>query len=164
MDLKIQINFSHFKVRIFLLGIFSIKSQILIWIHYLTHCGPVTPQGIMDLGQHWHQAITWTNVDLSSVWSIDIHMRAISQEIPQPLVTKSSLKSPRPQWVKTVSLFYQKLIITVGIKLKYDPNISFSIRIFSVVASSPIKQGFICLCLSVHLHASLIFFCHVPII
>ena len=34
-------------------------------------------------------------------------------------------------------------------KLKYDPSMSFSIRIFSVVASSPIKQGFVCVCLSI---------------
>ena len=34
---------------------------------------------------------TWTNVDSSSVKSIDIHMGAISQEIPQPSITKISL-------------------------------------------------------------------------
>ena len=36
------------------------------------------------LGQH--QAITWPNVDLSSVRSSDIHLRASSQEIPQPSI------------------------------------------------------------------------------
>ena len=53
----------------------------------LTLLGPVTPFGDIDLGQHWlrlwlaawwHQAITWTNVDLSSVRSCGIHLRAIS--------------------------------------------------------------------------------------
>ena len=39
-----------------------------------------------------HQAITWTNADLSYVWSIDIHMRAVSQDKPQPLTAKISLK------------------------------------------------------------------------
>ena len=39
-----------------------------------------------------HQAITWTNVDWSSVKSSDIHIRAISQEMPQPSVTKICLK------------------------------------------------------------------------
>ena len=35
-----------------------------------------------------HQAFTWTNVDLSSVMSSDIHhLRTISHAIPQPLVT-----------------------------------------------------------------------------
>ena len=39
-----------------------------------------------------HQAITWTNVDLSSVRSSSIHLRAILQEIPQLPVTEISLK------------------------------------------------------------------------
>ena len=39
-----------------------------------------------------HQAITWTNVDLSSVRSSDIHLRVVSQKIPQPSVTKFSFK------------------------------------------------------------------------
>ena len=34
------------------------------------------------------QAITWTNVDLSPVRSSDIHLRASSQEIPQPSITE----------------------------------------------------------------------------
>ena len=38
------------------------------------------------------QAITWTNVDWSSVKSSDIHIRAISQEMPQPSITKICLK------------------------------------------------------------------------
>ena len=67
----------------------------------LTHCGLVTPYVARDLVQHWlrwwlvawrHQAITWTNVDLSSVMSNGIHLRAILQEIPQSSVTKISLK------------------------------------------------------------------------
>ena len=50
-----------------------------------------------DLGQHWlrqwlvawrHQAITWINVDWSSVTSSGIHIWAISQEMPQLSVTK----------------------------------------------------------------------------
>ena len=45
----------------------------------LTHCGLVMPYGDRDLGQHWrHQAITWTTVDLSSIRSSGIHLRAIS--------------------------------------------------------------------------------------
>ena len=56
------------------------------------------PYGDRDLGQHWlniawrHQAITWTNADWSSVKSNDIHIRAISQEMPQPSITKIYLK------------------------------------------------------------------------
>ena len=40
----------------------------------------------------WHQAITWTNVDLSSVRSSDIHLRAISQETTQPSTFNICLK------------------------------------------------------------------------
>ena len=39
-----------------------------------------------------HQAITWTNVELSSARSSGIHLRSIPQEIPQPSVTEISLK------------------------------------------------------------------------
>ena len=65
------------------------------------HCGLVTPYGDKDLCQHWlrswlvawrHQAITWTNVDLSSVRSNDIHLTAISQEITQQSIIEISLQ------------------------------------------------------------------------
>ena len=55
----------------------------------------------MDLGRHWlrqwlvawrHQAITWTNVDWSSVKYSDIHIRAISQQMIQLSFTKICLK------------------------------------------------------------------------
>ena len=55
--------------------------------HTIISWGLVTPFGDIDLGQHWlrwwldawrHQAITWNNVDLSSVRSCGIHLRAIS--------------------------------------------------------------------------------------
>ena len=67
----------------------------------LIHCGLVTSYGNRCLGQHWlrewlvswwHQAITWTNVDLSSVRSCGINLRAILKEIPRPPFTKISLK------------------------------------------------------------------------
>ena len=86
--------------------LFEIWQQMkFVWSYFsvimLTHCGLVTPYGDRDLGQHWlrqwlvawlHQAITWTNVDLSSVRSSGVHLRPISQEIPQPSVTEISLK------------------------------------------------------------------------
>ena len=67
----------------------------------LTHWGIMTHYGDIDLGQHWprlrlvvsrQKSITWTNIDLLSVRSSDIPLRAISQEIPQPSTTKISLK------------------------------------------------------------------------
>ena len=41
----------------------------------------------------WHQAIIWTNVNISPTRRSDIHLRAVSQEIPLPSVTKVSLKT-----------------------------------------------------------------------
>ena len=42
----------------------------------LTHCDQVTPYGDIDQYQHWHQAITWTNVDFSLVRFFAIHVSA----------------------------------------------------------------------------------------
>ena len=39
-----------------------------------------------------HKTITWTNVDLPSVWCNGIHLRAISQEIHESPITKLNLK------------------------------------------------------------------------
>ena len=62
----------------------------------------------------WHQAITWTNVVLSSVRSIDIHMRTTWPWTPQPSITnitlkitsKFSFKSSSVQWVKLAMFSY----------------------------------------------------------
>ena len=63
----------------------------------------MTPYGGIDLGQHWlrellaaawrHQAITWTNVDLSSVRSCCIHLRVISQEMLEISLLDMGLKN-----------------------------------------------------------------------
>ena len=59
----------------------------LISLEALAHCGLVMPYGNIDLGQPWlrqwlvawcHQAITSTNVDLSSKVFCGIHQRTIS--------------------------------------------------------------------------------------
>ena len=57
----------------------------------------------------WHQAITWTNVDLSSVRSSDIHFRANSQEIPEASIIKLA-------WYSIVEIrwFYGCPISTMG--------------------------------------------------
>ena len=57
----------------------------------LTHWGLVMPFGDIDFAWR-HQAITWINVDLSSVRPSGIHLRTISLEIPLPSITKISLK------------------------------------------------------------------------
>ena len=65
----------------------------------LTHCALVTSYD--DLGQHWlrywlvawrHQAITWTNVDLSSIRSCGIHLRTLSWEDLKIPYSKARLK------------------------------------------------------------------------
>ena len=67
----------------------------------LTHCGLAMPYADINLGQHqsrqwlvtwWHQATTWTNVDLSSVKSCGIHLRAISHEMIKISTLDMSLK------------------------------------------------------------------------
>ena len=56
----------------------------------LTHLGLVTPYGDIDLGPcwlrwwltaWWHQAIIWTNIDLSPKVFSGIQLRVISQEV-----------------------------------------------------------------------------------
>ena len=82
------------------------KSQLHLprpqWVNpLLPHWGLMTPYDGRDLGQHWlrwwlgagwHHAITWTNVDLSSVKSYNNHLSAISQQVPQPSIGNIILK------------------------------------------------------------------------
>ena len=76
----------------------------------------VTPCGVGDLGQHWlrwwlgawrHQAIAWTNVNLSSVRSSDNHLKAISYETQPPItenyLSKIPSKYSRSQLIKYVT-------------------------------------------------------------
>ena len=44
-----------------------------------------------------HQAITWTNFDLSLIRLSDIHLRASSQETTQPSITEIILKNYVPK-------------------------------------------------------------------
>ena len=50
-----------------------------------------------------HQAIIWTNFDLSSVRLSDIYLRAFSHEIPQPSTIKISLKIVHLQFYSNIS-------------------------------------------------------------
>ena len=54
----------------------KLKTAFCFSLNGLTHYGLETPYGDIGLGQHWlrqwlvawwHQTITWTNVDLSSI-------------------------------------------------------------------------------------------------
>ena len=45
--------------------------------------------GNIEQDQHWqHQVFTWTNLNLPSIRSRDICWRTISQEIPEPSITR----------------------------------------------------------------------------
>ena len=81
------------------------------------------PYGNIDLGQHWlrwwlvawqPQAITWTNVDLLSVRSNDIHLRTISQEISQLPITEISFKITYLKFRSNLSGTSELIIIREG--------------------------------------------------
>ena len=68
----------------------GIKGALCCNVFLLMNCGLVMPYDITELDQHWfrqrivawwYEAITWTNIDLSSVRSCGIHLRAILQGI-----------------------------------------------------------------------------------
>ena len=78
-----------------------------VCIALVTHCGLVTPYGDKELCQHlirywlvaWrHQAITWTNVDLSSLRSHSIHLCALSLEDLKKPINKTRLKIAVLKW------------------------------------------------------------------
>ena len=62
---EMQLKMSSVKWRPFCLG-----------LNELILCGPVTPYGGIELGQHWfrYQAITWFNIDISSIRFCYIHL------------------------------------------------------------------------------------------
>ena len=93
-------------------------------IMFLTHSGLLAPYRDIDLGQHWlrywlvawrHQAITWTSVDLSSVRSCSIYLRAISQEIIKIAALDMHLKitnkkiEPHLSWANQLMIFMKPL-------------------------------------------------------
>ena len=61
-----------------------------------------------------HQAITWTNVDWSSVKSSDIHVRAISQQMPQPSIIICIIKSE-------ASILFENYISKISFKFLVTP-------------------------------------------
>ena len=88
----------HVSVHIFI----HVPVSCIYCYQVLTHWGLVKPFGDIDLGQHWlrywlvawrHQAITWTNVDLSSARSSYIHLMVNLREIHPP-----SVKSVKLTW------------------------------------------------------------------
>ena len=62
-------------------------SAAYIGLLRVSHAGLVTAYGVIEL--------KWNDVDLQSVRSSDIHLKAISQEISQPSTTEVSFKMTR---------------------------------------------------------------------
>ena len=67
----------------------------------------MTPYGDMELSQTWlrywlvawrHQAITWFNVDLSSVKFLGIHLMALSLDDVKMPINKTRLKIAVLKW------------------------------------------------------------------
>ena len=62
-------------------------------LNHVSKRGPWRRHMATEIWVNWrHQANTWTSADFSSVWSTDIYLRITSQQIPQPPITKISLK------------------------------------------------------------------------
>ena len=98
-------------------------------------------------------AFTWTNVDWSSMKSSDIHTRAISQEMPQPSITKICLKitclkfqkNSQDQWVKQFTdmavckIFYAEQVVILVLTIPELQKQTFFVKIGQ-------KRSFLHLC------------------
>ena len=69
------------------IGVYQIATYVMHIMHI--HFNSLWPT---DAKSRRHQAITWINVILLPVRSSDIHLRAISRAVPQPLITKIGLE------------------------------------------------------------------------
>ena len=92
-----------------------------------------------------HQANTWTNVDLSSVRSSGIHLRAISLEIPQAPFTKVSLKityvklnlnSPGANELMAVSISAVKLQVPCSINATREVPVHLNENVWNLIDTS----------------------------
>ena len=93
----------------------------------LTHCGLVTACGYIYLCQHWlkywfvswqHQAISWTNVDLSPTGSCGIQLRSMITQIFMIAIpeincaSKITATSIRDQWVHKDEFWKKKIMLS----------------------------------------------------
>ena len=70
----------------------------------------------------WHQAITWTNAYWSSVKSSDIHIMAISQEMPQPSITKIHLKITYLKFHSYFPEANELMVFNINFQCKQNPS------------------------------------------
>ena len=94
----------------------------------------------------WHQAIIWTDVDKLSVYSNDIHLRATSNEMPQPSIAEIMMTSSNGNIFRVTGYFlwsapwinkpedgdlrchraHYDVIVTIRLKiscLRFHPNV-----------------------------------------
>ena len=82
------------KIMIYWVMLEDSKGKIFQYLGRMKHINSLWPNDSIwwqrsesTLAQVWrHQAIIWTNVEFSSARPSDIHLRASSQEIPQPSI------------------------------------------------------------------------------
>ena len=86
--------------------------------------------GDKNQGQHWRQAITWTNVDLSSKVFYGIHQRATLQELLQNLVSNVF----RDYTFKITTTLPR--VEEINMKLWYDPEINWDFMIPATLIST----------------------------
>ena len=88
----------------------------VVW--YLTHCGLVPPYGNTELGQHWlgwclfawwPQAITQTNVDLTSKVFCGIHLAAILQVLINSMCLKITISKLLPHLPGANEIYFAML-------------------------------------------------------
>ena len=122
----------------------------------------MTPYGDKELSQHWlrewlvawrHQAITWTNADLSSVRSCGIHRRALSWEDLYIPISKTRLKvtflESHSDLPGASELNYQVYILTLAVLEPENSGQTRSIQWLLMLWLLPLpclQQPWYCLC------------------
>ena len=75
---------------------FVFFSTVFMWEVKLLYWCRIVVIWIRQNPKYWklfeRATITWNNIDLSSLMSSDIHMKAVLQKTPQPLITKINVK------------------------------------------------------------------------
>ena len=97
INASVAFTWEQFPREILMISICKMSLKLHLW----THHSLVMPYSEIELNQHWlrywlvawwHQAITWTNVDLWSLRSSDNQLKAILQQMPQPSINNISCK------------------------------------------------------------------------
>ena len=101
-----------------------------------------TKLGEHQLNNDLLPAIIWTKVNSSSVRSSDIHLRTISQELPQPLITKVNLKITYLNFYSNLSWANEWIITHSAIFKHNTPNASWTVNGLCCVCCGLIQIDF----------------------